>query len=472
MKASFGQRDIPLFHSLMKEYTTENIVENARKSLKTVALGYNTQNIYEDTLETSLAPIATALNSICLGLEKDANCDFFKKEKIFFSDFHSFNSALNVITVFKSTPNKPYGLKANRFICNDLFNVLSIFVGIHNYSKPRVEEEPDLSERKRPTLREISYYDHLFIGDSKYVLSTPTENDPLLNCYKLIKSGFQTDSISQEDFDSLHLCFERMLLNGWNYHYNHITAAFGSKTNMKQYNAVLKKLELLNGNSINVNMIGRNTRQVNTIDSMHTFSDQSDYALIAQLQGFFSNMNSLYLCYCYLTDRVIRQESESPYVSDVMRTFTCGYCGKQFGSYKAVVADHKILSNYISGEVQKVACPGKKHPPLEVANTGLRLRSQVERSAYQSAQIELSNLDSAKELCVEGKYSMHVFTPKDLSWNTRLAKAKDEQAKKVEKLKDIFNATEEQIKGWVQTPISSIPTWVPKKPKEKITKCA
>lgn len=52
MRASFGQRDILLFHSLVKEYTTESLAENARKYLKTIALGYNTQNIYEDTLET------------------------------------------------------------------------------------------------------------------------------------------------------------------------------------------------------------------------------------------------------------------------------------------------------------------------------------------------------------------------------------------------------------------------------------
>jgi 5-methylcytosine-specific restriction endonuclease McrA len=464
MKASFGQRDIPLFHSLVKQYTTVSLVENARKSLKTFALGYNNQKIYEDTLESILGHLATALNKICEGLEKDEDCDFFKKHKIFFDDFHSFNAALNVVSQFKSTPNKPYATKVNQFISNDLFSMLNIFVGIHNYSRTREEEEPDLRDRKRPILRDIANFHYLMVGPSKSTLRSPKADDPLLNCYSLIKSSYRENRISQENFDKLHSYFEKLLINGWGYYYNRITAGFSSKSNLKQYNNVLKKLEVMNSHIINVSMIGRNTRQINTLDAMHTFTNDIDRNLMVELHGFFSNMNSLYLCYCYLTDRIIREEPVKPDMGDKTLTFTCAYCGKTFGSKTAVVADHKILSSYLNGLPQKVTCPGKKHPPLEISNSGLHLRSEVERTAYNSAMTELEGLNHAKELYIEGKYSMRIFTPKDLSWNSRLTKAKEAQAEKVAGLKAIVDATDKQIKEWVPTPIEDIPFWTPKKP--------
>lgn len=465
MKASFAQRDVPLFLSLASRYAPLSVIEPARKALKVFASGYNQGLIYDETVDSNIPAISTLLNIIAQNLKAEANCTFFDDHSIEFGLLPSYQHALDELTKFKETPKKPYGIQTNKYLVEDLFNIVSVISACKEFRKIREEIQTAQKEYKMPVIKEVAAYEYLFGGVSSFALMFPSKDDPVINSHNLIKNGLKIDTISEDNFNLLHGYLEKILNNGWSYYYKQIKVAYSSTVQSVRYTTILKKLEIVGQNISNVSLIGRHNRQVSAIDLINNFNDESHRKMMFELQSFLGNAYSFFLAYNYLSQRVHKSMSYPQLDNEMIYTWTCGFCNKKFGRAKAVVLDHSIMIKDADGMLQKATCPGKKHPPLEIGDSGLSAKAENEKSLYKNAVLELNALDRATSLLVVGKHSNRIFTPKDLSWNDRLNTAKAEKQATVDQLKAVHEQTEKELSEWEPIPIAMVPLWTGSKKK-------
>lgn len=459
MKASFCQRDVPVFLSLASRYAPVSVIEPARKALKVFAFGYNQNLIYDETVDLHIPAISILLNNIAQKLKIEANCTFFEEHSIEFGLLASYEHALEVLTVFKSSDNKPYGIQVNKFLAYDLLHIVNIIAGCKKFQKSRSPKIDSQKEFKKPVIKDVDFYTSLFFEKNQFPLAQQKQTDPVNNAHALLIKCLELDSIHEKEFNQLHGYLETILMNGWSHYYKIIKFAYSNTKLNTHYASILKKLEIVGQNIINVNLIGRHSRQVSAIDIENSTDNESHRKMMAELQGFLGNMFCFFLAYNYLSQRIQKSTAHPELENEVIYTWTCGFCNKKFGSTKAVVIDHSTTIIDADGIHQRVVCPGKKHPPLETGDSGLRIKAETEKSRYENAVIELNALNTTTSLMVIGKHSNRVFTPKDLSWADRLNKAKAEKNATVNELKAVHEASVKALNEWQPIPVGQVPVW-------------
>lgn len=469
MKASFGQRDVPLFLSLASRYAPVSELELARKALKVIAFGFNQENINDETFKSNITALSKLLNIIVQKLTIESSCTFFKNNSIEFGMLPSYEHALTYLTAFLENKDKKeqYTDQIEKFLTKDLFYIVTIIVNCKPLIKVRDDKTETTKEVKKPSLKEIGTYTYLFVGKSRSALLKDQSNAPVIQAYRILKKALRLDSISEEDFNNLHSMMENILIDGWGYYYKRIKIAYSKVDHNVRYTTILSKLEIVGHNIINVALIGRHNRQVAAIDIKHNFDNELHRKMMFELQGFLCNIYCLFLAYNYLVNRIIKgpEVVKDEPENQVIHTWTCGFCNKKFGNTKPITIDHTIMITDAIGNPQKAICPGRQHPPVEIGDSGLRIKSEAEKARYENAILELNALDTATTLMVMGKYTNRVFTPKDLSWNDRLNKAKAEKKAAVDKLKIVQEITEQQIAQWKPLPLEMVPVWTGSKKK-------
>lgn len=465
MKASFGKRDIPVFLSLASQYAPENIIEPARTALRLFAFGYNQGVVYTDCADRHILAISSLLNIIVQNLAQKESCYFFEINQIEFSGISSYKHAFTKLKEFKASNLRPYNDEILRFLSEDLTHISRVISVCEGLLKPRSERPALDKEAKKPVIKDIGSYPYLIDSVSRSAVLKHKKNDPVLNAHRILAKSLRFDSITEEEFNAVHGYLETMLINGWDYYYRQIKITYSTVEHNIRYTSILKKLESVGDNIINVSLIGRHNRQIAAIDIKHSFDNEAHRKMMFELQGFIGNVFCFFLAYNYLSHRIEKSAASLEPENTVFYTWTCGYCNKKFGSSKAVVIDHNTTISDANGAPRKTVCPGKKHPPIEIGDSGLRIKAESERTRYEHAVLELRALDTATSLMVVGKHSNRIFTPKDMSWNDRLNKAKAEKKATVDQLKSVYEKFEKELAAWKPTPTDQLTVWTGSKKK-------
>lgn len=465
MKASFGKRDVPVFLSLASRYATEYVIEPARTALRIFAFGYNQGFVYTECVDRHIPAISSLLNIIVKHLEQQESCHFFEINHIEFGALSSYKNVYIALQKFKLSKLRPYNDEIMRFLTDDLSFMVKVISDCEGMQKPRNEKSVIEKEVKKPIIKDISDYPYLLVDINRSAVLQHKRNDPALKAQRILKKCLRLDFITETEFNEVHGHLETILINGWGYYYRQIKVAYSSVEHNIRYTSILKKLEIVGDNIINVALIGRHNRQVSAIDIKHNFDNEAHRKMMYELQSFLGNVFCLFLAYNYLSHRIEKVPVSLETENDVIYTWTCGFCKKKFGNSKATVVDHNITISDVNGVPQKAICPGKKHPPIEVGDSGLRIKAEAERTRYEHAVLELIALDNATSLMVIGKHTNRIFTPKDLSWNDRLNKTKAEKQAAVDQLKAVHEQTENELAVWKPMPFEQLPVWTGSKKK-------
>ncbi|QIC71764.1 MULTISPECIES: hypothetical protein [Acinetobacter] len=465
MKASFGKRDIPVFLSLASQYAPKNIIEPARTALRLFAFGYNQGVVYTDCADRHILAISSLLNIIVQNLALKESCYFFEINQIEFSGISSYKHAFTKLKEFEASNLRPYNDEILRFLSEDLTHISRVISVCEGLLKPRNERPALDKEAKKPVIKDIGSYPYLLDSVSRSAVLKHKKNDPVLNAHRILAKSLRFDSITEEELNAVHGYLETMLINGWDYYYRQIKITYSTVEHNIRYTSILKKLESVGNNIINVSLIGRHNRQIAAIDIKHSFDNEAHRKMMFELQGFISNVFCFFLAYNYLSHRIEKSAASLEPENTVFYTWTCGYCNKKFGNSKAVVIDHNITITDANGAPRKTICPGKKHPPLEIDDSGLRIKAESERTRYEHAVLELRALDTATSLMVVGKHSNRIFTPKDMSWNDRLNKAKAEKKATVDQLKSVYEKFKKELAAWKPTSTEQLTVWTSSKKK-------